>query len=98
MQLNINRHSTPDTLTLRLHQDPFDPAAPLRLTAQVWAVDGSVLAAHVVDLKSIEADFVDTIIAAAVDCWRWGAPQSQLVTMMKYHHRRAKEHRKAHEG
>lgn len=98
MQLNITKAHTPDTLTLRIHQDPFDPEAPLSVSAQVWSVDGSVVAAHHVSLKGLEADFLDTVVSTAVDCWRWGAPQSQLKGMLSRVARLAREHRKAQGG
>ena len=97
-QLSIQKSDTPAQITIRIQQDPFDPMAPMICSAQIWAVDGSVLAASAVTLRGLEQDWLSTIVETALDCYRWGAPQSQLVSMMRYQHRKAKAHRKAHGG
>lgn len=97
-QLAISNSDTPARLVLEVEQDPFDLADPVRIRARIFAVDGVVMAAHSVTLKGLEQDFTDSIVQAAVECYRWGAPQSQLVAMMRYHHRQAKAHVKKHGG
>lgn len=98
MQLTMNKGNTPDTLTLRLHQDPFDPDSPLTVAAMVWAVDGTLLGSHAIHLKGLEQDLIDSIVESVVQTWRFGAPDSQLGHTMRYWHRLAKQHRKAHGG
>lgn len=97
-QLTINKRSTASRCVIELAQDPHDIEDPVTVTARVYAVDGSVLAASSVNLYAVEADFLDTLVQDVVNCWRWGAPQSQLVSMMRYRQREARRHARAHGG
>ena len=98
VQLSIHDNAVPDCLTFRIHQDPFDPACPVGVTAQVWAVDGTLIAAHHIALRGLEVDFLDSVVRAVVECWQWGSPQSQVPYVMRRIHTEAKKHRKAHAG
>lgn len=68
----------------------------MRISCQVWAVDGSVLAAAAVTLEGLEIDYAESIITTAFDCYQWGAPQQQLTSMLRMKKREAARHAKAH--
>jgi len=88
---------TPDTLTIRVQVDPYNDGAPMMVTAQVWAVDDSLLAIQTVQLEGIESDFLDTLVNVICQAWQWGAPAQQLRPAMLRVKRDAARHRKAHE-
>jgi len=92
----ITKALTPAQLILRIQDDPYDPNAPLVVSAVVWAADESVLAAHTIRLEGVERDFLDTLVTVATQAWQWGAPAQQLAPAMKRVKRDAVKHRKAH--
>lgn len=97
VQLAITQALTPDTIVIRCVVDPYEPTAPTVVSAVVYAVDGSVLAAQSITLVGLEEDFLDSVVEAAMTSWRWGAPQQQLAPAMKRVKKAATRHRKLHE-
>lgn len=95
-QLNITKSATPDTITIRVTVDPYNADSPTTVAAMVWAVDGTLLAAHSCHLRGLEEDYLDSIVQTALEAWRWGAPAQQLAPAMKRIHKAAKAHAKAH--
>lgn len=96
-QLTLTKSNTPRRIVIELEQDPYDEEAATTVTARVRAVDGSLLSACSVSLRGLEIDCIDSVVGAAVTCFRWGAPQSQLMSMMRYQQKQARAHARKHE-
>lgn len=97
VQLNlISQARTPDSITLRVQTDPLSPTSPLVCSAQLWAVDGSVLVAKSISLYGIEQDFVATWAEECVQTFHYGDP-SNLDRVVRSLKNRASFHRRAHE-
>lgn len=97
VQHSITKALTPDTLVIRIVDDPYDAKAPLVVSAIVYACDESVLAAQTLQLVGLERDFLDTVVKVATEAWQWGAPAQQLAPALKRVKKDAARHRKAHE-
>lgn len=97
-QLSIRKEETPATLTIRVHQDPYDPKDHMIVQAAVRAVDGSMIAAQSVTLRGMEQDFLDSLVEVVLLSYRFGNPAADLAVAMRRIKRKAFAHKRAHGG
>lgn len=91
-QLTISKSRTPHELILRVTQDAHDPTSPITLHARSLSKKGTVLGEGAISLYGVEADMLDEAITAAVEVWRWGASQQQLLATMRHWQHKARQH------
>lgn len=96
-QLNLNPSDTPCTVTIDVHQDPFDSTDVLSVRAVVYNQAHQVLAAHRITLPGLEADYLDTVVQVVVQSFQFGAPALDLRPAMGRVKRQAQKHRQAHQ-